>query len=689
MANRMRMVYDNAVSRGTLTSSSAVLPVENLSTFDKSTVWRNNLPSGAINLALSTAESVSCVSLPFCNLSPTATMRFRATNEVATSNLFASTEQLETAAYTKSGSAVGSVFIIAPDGTSSARPFNEDVANSSHYIQRNASLTTGIQYTFSMFVKAGGRTRCRLENSTLGAFAQFNLSTGTILSQGGAGLNAATIEAIASSPGWFRVSITYTPTSTGSFAHTLYILDNASAMTYAGSGSTFMIYPWGWQLEIGPIATSYYPSTQTFTSRGSPGTYIDVNGLVATASSGVARMTYQYPSLGTVAPRLLVEAAATNYFTYSHELDNAIWVKSSSGTGVVPVVTANYAVAPDGTLSADRLVCVNQNSTSVNNYSAIARNGTVGAVSNYCASIWMKSNTGANQEVLMYGASAGIVAIVTPEWQRFFITSYSGTSTWPFVFGTRGGSGSYINGGQAEIDISVWGAQVESGVVPTSYIPTVASTVVRSADVYTSAAATRPSGYMDWWQSYACDSGVIVATGGTARRVLGLTAAQSSSAYGYGGGLAASVYITPTSALNVRIDISDPLNPQGYLEAPSLIVGQYFSPTYDAEMGAEITSNDTSRTVRSDSGNLVVDVGTRSKSMSFDMSVMTHDDRKTMWKIVSYLGTAYPVFVSLFPENANKDLEQDYTIYGCFSKLSGFNSKASGVFGTSLEIESV
>jgi hypothetical protein len=47
---------------------------------------------------------------------------------------------------------------------------------------------------------------------------------------------------------------------------------------------------------------------------------------------------------------LLIEEQRTNLFTYSEQLDNAAWTKTNV------TITPNTIVAPDGTLSADKLV---------------------------------------------------------------------------------------------------------------------------------------------------------------------------------------------------------------------------------------------------------------------------------------------------------------------------------------------
>ena len=95
--NNMRIVYDNAVSRAVLVASSTagVLAATNLQVDDKSSVWRAAGTSATLTLTWSAVESIACVALPFCNLSPTATMRVRGYSDTAgTTQVFDTGAQL-------------------------------------------------------------------------------------------------------------------------------------------------------------------------------------------------------------------------------------------------------------------------------------------------------------------------------------------------------------------------------------------------------------------------------------------------------------------------------------------------------------------------------------------------------------------------------------------------------------------
>lgn len=81
----LKILYDNAADRATLTVGSEATPKSNLLTDSKSDVWRSAAGVTATTLVATWAslEAVSCVALPFCNLSQTATMRVRLYSDTA------------------------------------------------------------------------------------------------------------------------------------------------------------------------------------------------------------------------------------------------------------------------------------------------------------------------------------------------------------------------------------------------------------------------------------------------------------------------------------------------------------------------------------------------------------------------------------------------------------------------------
>lgn len=173
----------------------------------------------------------------------------------------------------------------------------------------------------------------------------------------------------------------------------------------------------------------------------------------------------------------LSPVSRTNYLRASQEFDNAAWNKYASGTATVPVVTANAAAAPDGTTTADRCQFARGAGASGSDICTISQNVTTATIGNpYAPATWLKSNTGANQQVMIYwsGIGAGSIAnvvTVTPAWQKFSYPGLATVTTIGVQFGCRA---SY---GYATLDILAWGAQLEPGTVAGGYIPTTTSSV--------------------------------------------------------------------------------------------------------------------------------------------------------------------------------------------------------------------
>jgi hypothetical protein len=216
---------------------------------------------------------------------------------------------------------------------------------------------------------------------------------------------------------------------------------------------------------------------------GTNGTFVGSNGLIQTAASGnLPRIDFYGGS-----PALLVEPAATNLALQSQTFDvSGTWTFVIAGTGANPVVTPNVGISPDGIQSADNIVLNVGSGTLVSDASIIKQNITVSAVA-YTYSIWLKSNTGANQFVsLRFNSSPSQEVTVTNEWQRFTFTGTPVSGSRDFGLDLRGNNTS----GQKTCDILAWGAQLETSSVATSYIPTTTGSVTRNADVISLTGAT-------------------------------------------------------------------------------------------------------------------------------------------------------------------------------------------------------
>ena len=144
----------------------------------------------------------------------------------------------------------------SPDGTTNAYKLVEGTNNGGHTAYKlNASISSGINYTYSVFVKGTERVLQMVLSSGFSSnFCNFDLSDGTIGSNNG--LVDSNITSF--SNGWYRCDIT--ALSSGTSANLELILAESKSSsrytTYQGNG-TSSIYIYGAQLEAGSYATSY------------------------------------------------------------------------------------------------------------------------------------------------------------------------------------------------------------------------------------------------------------------------------------------------------------------------------------------------------------------------------------------------------------------------------------------------
>lgn len=154
------------------------------------------------------------------------------------------------------------------DGESTASKLIEDTSANRHYIQYSmgSNLTNGVTYTFSIEVKAAGRTYVearfgRGSNKTL-----FNLTT-----QGTTDTGTVTSSIESLGDDWYRIRVSSPVENSGGQLNYCYIeiYNDSGSAPYTGDGSSG-IYIQRWQCELGSSLTAY--QANSYTLGGSLGT---------------------------------------------------------------------------------------------------------------------------------------------------------------------------------------------------------------------------------------------------------------------------------------------------------------------------------------------------------------------------------------------------------------------------------
>jgi hypothetical protein len=382
----------------------------------------------------------------------------------AVTNLVLQSEEFDNATWTKNGTTVTPNASQSPTGSTTADLVEVPTSGGSKSVYcLISSLTVSSNYTLSFYAKAGASSTVAagLFISTFLGLYNFTLTGAGSVSASTAGVSGA-ITAVGN--GWYRCQLTVTTTGVGA---TLLIYPNSISNVIGNS-----VYLWGAQLEQASTAGEYVPTTSTINSAPR----FDHNPTTG-------------ESLG-----LLVEEARTNLLLRSEEFDNASWTKNAA------TITANATVSPNGTTTADKLV-----ETAVNNshWPGVL---SLGLASNiYTVSVYAKAaertelsifiDTSVTRRTAYFNLSNGTLGAISVGitssiqsvgngWYRCSITLSAAESLINVVYTTAvGGNNIYLGDGTS--GIYLWGAQLEAGAFPTSYIPTTTATVTRAADVAT------------------------------------------------------------------------------------------------------------------------------------------------------------------------------------------------------------
>jgi hypothetical protein len=383
--------------------------------------------------------------------------------ELVPYNLLQYSEEFDNAAWNRIALGLVSNDATAPNGTLTADKITPDTTTAQHQIrQLSFSYNALTSYTYSVYFKPNGYNAIvmRMAGTTafgtsFGIVVKFDASTmvTTIID----GAPTTTFTSVGN--GWYRCSITATTVAAQS-AQAIPIYPN-NWDPYAGDG-TSGIYIWGAQLVEGTEPLDYLPTTDRL---------------------DIARIDY---STGEAA--LLVEPQRTNLLTWSEQFDNASWIKTNA------TVMANATTTPSGTTTADTFIPnTGQAAANVNRTISVV-------VSPYTFSIYAKSfgqtkislvsNLTGTFRAIVFNLLDGSVVTATgwtsaiesigDGWYRCSATADAASAS-SYSFQITNNSTGWIGDGTS--GVLIWGAQLEAGAYPTSYIPTTSASVTRNQDV--------------------------------------------------------------------------------------------------------------------------------------------------------------------------------------------------------------
>jgi hypothetical protein len=230
--------------------------------------------------------------------------------------------------------------------------------------------------------------------------------------------------------------------------------------------------------------------TPTFT-RASTATFVGSDGLIQSAAINAPRFDHDPVTLASRG--LLIEESRTNLLLRSEEFQGT-WTTFEAS------ISANSTTAPSGATTADSLV-----ENSANNAHSVFQTLNISGSTLHSFSVYAKADsrnwitlfenaTGANRRTffdLATGTLGTVDAAHTARMQQMpngwwrcsisFTSAAAGSRNFAVELASANNVVSYTGNGTGRV--SLWGAQVEAGSFPTSYIPTTTASVVRSADV--------------------------------------------------------------------------------------------------------------------------------------------------------------------------------------------------------------
>lgn len=159
---------------------------------------------------------------------------------------------------------------------------------------------------------------------------------------------------------------------------------------------------------------------------------------------------------------------------------------------------------------------------------------------------------------------------------------------------------------------------------------------------------------------------------------------SSSKPSGYGGGKYIASYFTlgaGTTTFTVTFSSS--------VKVSKFLVGNYWKPKFNIGYGVQVGYEDGTSYERLQGGDLYPILAPRNKTLQFSLEYIDEIDKFTLFDIIKSIGKSKPLFVSLFPEDIDKQKEQMYSIYGVLDSPPGITYAMYTMYSSSFQLSEI
>jgi hypothetical protein len=200
---------------------------------------------------------------------------------------------------------------------------------------------------------------------------------------------------------------------------------------------------------------------------------VDEDGLIKTAPANSPRFDHD-PVTGECLG-LLIEEQRSNLITRSNDFSNSVWSGYCGGKSNLTYNTTDV-IAPDGLFTSTKVARGSNGCDGSLAWGVLWNSGIGGTIINttdtYTASIWARGLVGGEVINVGFNDSQMTNHTLSTSWIRITRVGVANTTD----------RGFQVKSDAINQTFYIWGAQLETGAFPTSYIPTSGSTVTRTPD---------------------------------------------------------------------------------------------------------------------------------------------------------------------------------------------------------------